>query len=45
MKKTQITYNECNRYVAELDRRIGIRDGKLATVNNLREQLKAASGY
>ena len=34
-----------NGYVAELDRRIGIRDGKLATVNNLREQLKAASGY
>lgn len=34
-----------NGYIAELDRRIGIRDGKLATVNNLREQLKAASGY
>ena len=29
-----------NSYVAELDRRIGIRDGKLAEVNRLREVLK-----
>ena len=29
-----------NGYVAELDRRIGIRDGKLAEVNRLREILK-----